>query len=313
MLEVESAAKLVRLFLREKDEELAKQWPKRRLKEYIEAKLKQAGQDTSYISKENLLRLQQGFGPMFRGLDQSHPRMSQAAQEVCTVDLSEIRSQSFSESALKEDGALYIVRDDASPFDGHEVHLWEQYKKFKRMYAEYKEDASEPAKAIATRIHEIDRSSYKLPWNVHYVTHRPEIQFSELLFANSNLFDAFAKMPNVGGYSFPYSYKPAKSAKTHVANESFNPDFFLKVAGANDTLVVEIKADGDDSNRNRAKCRDGLKHFETLNQRLVQAKEKCQYHFYFLSPDDYTKFFERVREKTYAGWRSSLMQDLLKA
>ena len=29
-------------------------------------------------------------------------------------------------------------------------------------------------------------------------------------------------MPNMGGYAFPYSYKPANAAKTHVANENFN-------------------------------------------------------------------------------------------
>lgn len=59
------------------------------------------------------------------------------------------------------------------------------------------------------------------------------------LFANQDLFDAFVKMSNQGGYSFPYSFKPAKAAKTHVANEQFNPDFFLKVAGQRVILVVE--------------------------------------------------------------------------
>ena len=71
--------------------------------------------------------------------------------------------------------------------------------------------------------------SSRLPWNVHYVSHEPERKFSDLLFENADLFDAFVKMPNMGGYAFPYSYKPAKAAKTHVANENFNPDFFIKL------------------------------------------------------------------------------------
>ena len=75
-------------------------------------------------------------------------------------------------------------------------------------------------------------------------------------------------------------------------------------------MVVEIKAEGDDSNRNRAKCRDGLKHFETLNGRLKASGEPWRYHFYFLSPEDYTSFFEHVRNESYAGWRSGLMQEL---
>ena len=271
---IEDAAKLMRLFLREKDEKLAAAWPKARVREFIVAKLKSAGQDATFISKENLLRLQHSFGPMFRELDKQHPRMSQTAKEIVPVDLASLPRQSFSESVLKQDGALYTVNGDAKPFEGHEFHLWEQYQKFRKMYAEYKEDATEQAKAIATRIHQVDPSTFKLPWNVHYASHEPERGFSELLFANGSLFDAFVKMPNTGGYAFPYSYKPAKAAKTHVANESFNPDFFLKVAGAHDILVVEVKAEGDDSNRNRAKCRDGLKHFETLNERLKVAGEK---------------------------------------
>ena len=156
---------------------------------------------------------------------------------------------------------------------------------------------------------QVDLSVFKSPWNVHYASHEPERKFSDFLFASADLFDAFVKMPNTGGYSFPYSYKPAKAAKTHVANEHFNPDFFLKVRAEKDILVVEVKDDRDDSNRNRAKCRDGLKHFETLNERLKDAGELWCYHFYFLSPEDYASFFEQVRTKNYA-WKSGLMQDL---
>lgn len=138
----------------------------------------------------------------------------------------------------------------------------------------------------------------------------PERTFSDFLFANADMFDSFVKMPNTGGYAFPYSYKPAKAAKTHVANENFNPDFFIKVKDKDDILVVEVKAEGDDSNRNRAKCRDGLKHFETLNEQLEEAGEKWRYHFSFLSPDDFTSYFQQIRDKSYAGWKSGLMQEL---
>ena len=117
-------------------------------------------------------------------------------------------------------------------------------------------------------------------------------------------------MPDRGAYSFPYSYKPAKTARTHTANENFNPDYFMRVKARHDILVVEIKAEGDDSNRNRAKCRDGQKHFETLNARLTEGGEPWKYHFYFLSPEDYTHFFEQVRNGTFAGWKSGSMQGL---
>jgi type III restriction enzyme len=311
LLDIEDAVKLMRLFLREKDDKLAAAWPKKRLREFIVAKLKAAGQEATFISKENLLRLQHSFGPMFRELDKEHPRMSQTAKEIVPVNLAAIPRQSFSESVLRQEGALYIVDGDVKPFDGHEAHLWEQYGKFRKMYAEYKEEATDQAKAIAKRIHQIDPSAFKFPWNVHYASHEPERGFSDLVFANPSLFDACVKMPDTGGYAFPYSYKPAKAAKTHVANENFNPDFFLKVAGGHDILVIEVKAEGDDSNRNRAKCRDGLKHFETLNERLKDAGEKWRYHFYILSPENYTSFFEQVRNGSFDGWRSGLMQELM--
>ena len=44
--------------------------------------------------------------------------------------------------------------------------------------------------------------------------------------------------------------------------------FFMTVAGKKEALVVEIKAVGDDSNKNKAKMREGKKHFVELNQKL---------------------------------------------
>lgn len=310
LIEIDDAVKLMRLFLREKDEKIAAAWPKKRLKEFIVSRLKADGRDETFLSKENLLRLQQGFGPMFREMDKEHPRISQTAKGIVTVDLTPMPRQWFSESMLREHGSLWTVKEGQAPYSGQELYLWEQYQRFRKQLAEYGDDAGEQAQAIGSRMYEVDAGKFKTPWNVHYASHEPERKFSDLLFESANLFDAFMKMPNTGGYAFPYSYKPAKAAKTHVANENFNPDFFLKVEACHDILVVEVKADGDDSNRNRAKCRDGLKHFETLNERLAEGGEPWRYHFYFLSPEDFTSFFQQVRNNTYAGWSSGLMQEL---
>ena len=310
LLEIESALKIVRHFLREKDQKIAASWTKERLNKFVASRLKAAGQDATFLSKENLLRLQQGFGPMFRELDTKHPRLGQRAQTIVPVDLTAIPSQLISESMLKENGSLWVVNGDPHPFSGQDAHLWEQYKRFCKVASEDPEAASDQAKAIAASIHQVDSANFKVPFNALYVSHEPERKFGALLFERSALFDAFVKMPNTGGYSFPYSYKPAKAARTHVANESFNPDFFLKLHGHPKILVVEIKSEGDDSNRNRAKCRDGLIHFKTLNERLKAMGEEWRYHFYFLTPDDYTLFFEQVRINQFPSWRSSLMQEL---
>jgi type III restriction enzyme len=163
---------------------------------------------------------------------------------------------------------------------------------------------NEDVREIVGRLHQVDLRRFKTPWNVHYASYEPERQFSDQLFANADMFDAFVKMPDRGGYAFPYSYKPAQAAKTHVSNENFNPDYFIRVRDAHDILVVEIKQDGDDSNRNRAKYRDGTEHFATLNRRLAEADEPWRYHFYFLSPENYPDFFDQVRGRSFAGWKS---------
>lgn len=75
-------------------------------------------------------------------------------------------------------------------------------------------------------------------------------------------------------------------------------------------LVVEIKQEGDDSNRNKGKFRDGKAHFERLNVAMTEADEPWWFHFYFLSPEDYTGFFDRVRAGKFKGWSSALMVEL---
>lgn len=309
-IEIDGAVKLMRLFLREKDEKIASAWTKKRLKEFIVERLEAAGQDTTYLSRENLTLLQQGFGPMFRNLGIEHPRMSQIAKDLTQVNLTEVRRQSFSESTLKEHGALYYVKDEEPPFTGHELNLWEQYQKYLRI-AEIDETAlKEDAVPIVRRLHQKDAKDFKSPWNIHFASHEPERRFSDLLFENADLLEAFIKMPDQGSYSFPYSYKPSKTGRTQTVNENFNPDYFIRVKDSHDILVVEIKSEGDDSNRNRAKYRDGKSHFNTLNDRLRELGEPWCYNFYFLSPEDYTIFFERVRQGKYSGWKSSLMQEL---
>ena len=97
---------------------------------------------------------------------------------------------------------------------------------------------------------------------------------------------------------------------THVKRENLNPDFFLKMQSEKEILVVEMKADGDTNQKNRAKYRDGKEHFKALNERLKESKIDCKYYFYFLSPEDITEFFQSVKDNRYTSWKSTLMQEL---
>ena len=73
--------------------------------------------------------------------------------------------------------------------------------------------------------------------------------------------------------------------------------------------MVEIKDDSDSSRKNRAKYRDGKAHFEQLNTMLAHNGIEWTYHFFFVSPEDYSSFFQAVRDRNWA-WTSQLMQQL---
>ena len=83
----------------------------------------------------------------------------------------------------------------------------------------------------------------------------------------------------------------------------------MKLKGKNEILVVEIKEEGNNSPRNKAKLRDGKNHFMTLNSKLKEKGIDWKYHFYFLSPENYTDFFQAIRNNKL-NWQSELMQVL---
>ena len=78
----------------------------------------------------------------------------------------------------------------------------------------------------------------------------------------------------------------------------FNPDFFIKVTKdkMDYFVVVEIKADKDDSDENKAKYKYAKEHFERLNEKLKESKINQKYIFHFLSPEGYTTFFEYLKD-----------------
>lgn len=306
------AAKQLKIFLKEKDANLAKEWPLNRIEKFIKDGLSKAGQDTTFLSKENLSSLQQAFGPMFREPNQQNPRSSQRPKNVVEVDLAKMPRQAVSENALKQHGTVYYAPGSEKGFEKEEANLWEQYLKVKEQAAQYGEaNLNEDARVINQRLECVEVAKLKTPWNVHYASYEPERVFSRWLVQHADLFESFVRMADRGFYSFPYSYKPANAARTHVKNENFNPDFFIRLRSSHDILVVEIKGEEDrDKNRSAAKCRDGKRHFDTLNQKLSTDGKPWRYHFYFLSPEDFTKFFDAVEEGKIKGWTSSLMQDL---
>lgn len=139
----------------------------------------------------------------------------------------------------------------------------------------------------------------KTPIDIIFVSHDPERKFVEQLCKRDNAehLAAWIKSPNQRFYSVPYTLSTI--AGRHTTQHAFNPDFFLKLKeheGIEYTVVVETKADSDASDENRAKYRYADEHFRNLNQQLKAGGLAQKYLFHFVTPANYTDFFEYLRD-----------------
>jgi type III restriction enzyme len=313
---IDQAAREIKLFLKEKDKAVSKNWSLSKIKEFIFKNLSADGYDSTFISRENLSKAKQAFGPMLREVGRDAPRMKMKPDSVIEIKIKEMVPQFFNESVLKSNGNLFYCEDspDSLPKE-QQTMLYEfiedkkNYPKVKEKIEKYGGNESE-IRFLKDNLIEIAKDKFKTPLNLFYVSFEPERKFTRSLFNNIDLFESVLKSPDKGFYWFPYSYKPDEKAMTHVKRENFNPDFFLKMQSEKEIFVVEMKADGDTNQKNRAKYRDGKEHFKALNERLKESKIDWKYYFYFLSPEDITEFFQSVKDNRYASWKSTLMQEL---
>jgi len=274
------------------------------------------GYDSTFISRENLSKAKQAFGPMLREVGRDTPRMKMKPDSLIEIKIEEMTPQFFNESALKGNGNLFYCDNSPDTLPKEQQTMLYEFIEDKKNYSKVKEKiekyggSESGIRFLKDNLIEIAKDKFKTPLNLFYVSFEPERRFTRSLFNNSDLFESVFKSPDKGFYWFPYSYKPDEKAMTHVKRENFNPDFFLKMQSKEEILVVEMKADGDTNQKNRAKYRDGKEHFKALNEKLKESKISWKYYFYFLSPEDITEFFQAVKDNRYTTWKSTLMQEL---
>ncbi|MGR3914859.1 MAG: DEAD/DEAH box helicase family protein [Gammaproteobacteria bacterium] len=155
--------------------------------------------------------------------------------------------------------------------------------------------------------------NFKSPVNLAIADHEPEFRFVRRLCEpeNASAITAWIKNTDMGFYSIEYAWSKEGRVRrvSHVKRGAFNPDFFIKQDG--NIFVVEIKDDGeaqDPSRENSAKCAAAVAHFALLNKWLAGEHKTrgVKYHFNMLTPQDYPAFFEKMRDKDLAGFRSHL-------
>ncbi len=294
-------------YLGEKDARIASDWPKQRLREFIVGNLQRAGQPDDFLSRENFIKTQNAFGPMFRMPGATVARQKLKPNDLRNLDPMTMPAQSVSEDQLRSHSVVFYTDDAESGFkEPQDQALWVEWLDNRAIAI--RRDLEEVAH-FKDALKSIAAGKFKCPTNLLVARYEPERKFVEGVVAHSELFDAFLKNADSGFYWFPYSYKSAIRATSHARTETFNPDFLLKLAGSDVVLVVEIKSDDDDSARNKAKLRDAKEHFAKLNEKLEAVGEPWRYHFYFLSSADYGTFFEAVRVGSL-GFKSSLMYQL---
>jgi len=136
---------------------------------------------------------------------------------------------------------------------------------------------------------------FKTPLNVVIADHKPERELVRRLIRpeNAAIVDTWIKAPDRDFYPIEYSWRKGE----HVKRPTFNPDFFVKVG--EHTWVIEIKDDSevaDPTDENKGKYKAARQHFDTLNG----SQAESVYHFHFLTPRDYDKFFKFLRDRNYS-------------
>jgi len=251
----------------------------------IRNSLKQKGNLINERGKQKIL---QAFGVIKRKKSKSL-RHKVRAENLYTIKTEDIKKNPLSIGVLRRDSSIFY--DDYSLRNGEDED--------RKLLKELLDDETLPRYALQKVENTFD---FKTPLNIVFAAYKPERDFIKRLTGEENAkkIDAWIKSLDVGFYSVEYSWRKGE----HPKQGSFNPDFFLRIG--RDILVVEVKADTDISNENKAKLKYARQHFNRVNQLQSQYK----YYFKFLSPSSYDFFFHALREGKYKTFKSNIEAQL---
>ena len=307
------------------DKAIAKKYSNVRLAELITQELENKKYDSSFLSKQNFTQAQYALAPLFRKAGEKTAIYQSKSENFTPLSMADFSRQSFSESGLMKEGYFYYDENTLGWYEREDERIWVEKnitakdviaQKQKQVFSlkgaerELLFREIEALESQSEKFIKVQNEQFKTPLNAVFVSYQPERTFMESLVVHSDKIDWFIKSPDKGFYSLPYQHEA--QGTTHSKTHHFNPDFFLKVVGQDDIIVVEIKKKDDLDSKNKAKYRDAKTHFEDLNDRLKEAGINQRYHFKFLSDDgnDIGSFFQSFKNGEYPNWASKLMVDL---
>ena len=284
---------------REFGTDFSKKFPIEKIKKLLKDALKKIGEKENRISEENRLKAIRAFG-IFKRKKTKSPKYEISIKKIKEINTKEIRPHSISVSGLRK-GVTVFFDENSLEYSNEED---------KKILESLPEDESIPASALGDRY--IKNTYYfKTPTNICIVSSSPERLFVRKLVEkeNAELVDGWIKSPDVGFYSIDYYWRKGE----HHKKGSFNPDFFLWRKKDNLIIVVEIKEDAliekvkegvrDIAKENKAKYRYAKEHFERLNK---NKKIKTRYFFTYLTPKDFDKFFEYLKQGKIEKFNSEI-------
>jgi len=281
----------LKIYDMEADTNYAQKYPFDKVLTIIENSLRKMGEKENQVSQENRQKILQAFGVVRRKKSKSL-RYKIEAENLYTINTEDIKKNSLGIGVLKKDGSIFF--DDYAFRTGEE----EDIKLLNELSAMFEDGQLHSASLIKVQ----NSFDFKTALNVVFASHKPERDFVKRLVRGENArkVECWIKSLDVGFYSVEYSWRKGE----HPKQGSFNPDFFIKIG--NDILALEIKADADVLDENRAKLKYAREHFDRINN----LQSEYRYYFKFLSPQSYDLFFQSLREGEYHDFKSEIEANL---
>ena len=270
----------------------AREYSAKTIREIVSESLRRIGETRGLVSEQNLQQLFRAMGNVQRKVAKA-VRLELEPKQLITIQTTELPRRSTALTALRKEATVFHDSESLARSDDAD----------RRALEEILADES-PYPRAADRLIE-NKFWFKSPVNVVLTTHAPEREFTRRLFEPgvAERVRAWIKSPDVGFYAISYSWRKGD----HTKRGKFNPDYFVALGDSKDILIIELKADDDDSDENKAKLRFAIDHFDRVNA----AQSEAVYHVKFISPKSYDAFFQAIRKRTAPDFESALQALLL--
>jgi len=277
----------------------AKRFSLERCEQIVGESLKRAKIKSGRITEDNRQKFLQALGTL---------RRRRAKRVVYKLSPKALVTMSTRERQAESCSAAELRRGDKTIFygPGCEATLVDEQVEFFKEVQDPDGDFRAGREAIA------NSHDFRTPLNLVIADATPERRFIRSLCdrENAQAHDAWLKNTPQRFYAIEYAWKKGE----HPKRGEFSPDFFIKKEEM--VFVVEIKDDGeisDPSPENQKKYEYATEHFNRLNTWLAEEGFSVRYQFNFLTPKDYNKFFQQMRNNDLSGFRSELDVALSKA